>query len=41
VGVSSVFFRRSFSFSFPDTSVRTDIHVAEPHKHAFGPVLVN
>jgi len=35
------FFGGHFPSLFLDTSVRTDIHVAEPHKHAFGPVLVN
>jgi hypothetical protein len=44
-GFTKWVFRQYFSevifFSFLDTSVRTDIHVAKPHKHAFGPVLVN
>ena len=34
------FFSGHFLLSF-DTPVRTDIHVAEPHKHAFGQALVN
>jgi putative FmdB family regulatory protein len=41
MGVSSVFFRWSFSFSSLDKSVRIDIHVAQAHKHPFGPALVN
>jgi hypothetical protein len=35
------FFGGHFPFSFPDSSVRSDIHVGERHKHAFGPVFVN